>query len=112
VIEVVGRDAGGNDIARSEAAFGRQLVDAQGHAAPFYAAARVGSDTRIAAGETRRQTVALKDKSISELVVRVAFRSLGAALAERLKVKAPELDVVSETRIAVGQGTRSVELKR
>jgi hypothetical protein len=113
VVVAVARDEAEKEVARGEVTFERSLVDADGRMAPFYAAARVGSDTRIPSGETRRERVMLRGEAITEVAITVAFRALAPALSERLRLPPSELAVISATSVTLGRGQqrRTVALK-
>jgi hypothetical protein len=115
VLEVVARDPAGAELTRSERVFERSLVDAEGRAAPFYAAVRVGLDTRVLPGETRRELVSLERPGIHELRVAVGFRALAPQLCRTLGLPDSELLPIAQSSIALGArktGSKAVVLKR
>jgi hypothetical protein len=90
-------------------------VDADGRAAPFYLASRVGSDTRLLPRETRREVLTFNREGIRELRLTLAFRALEPELSQRLGLPEAEPSLIAESSLAFGsarQGSRSVVLKR
>lgn len=63
---------------------GRMLVDANGKEVPFWAATRVGSDTRIAPGGQSSMTFAVPSKGTIQVLV--LYRGLSEAIANQLGV--------------------------
>jgi hypothetical protein len=114
VVTVVARNEGGAELSRKEHAFERRLVDANGEPAPFFLATRVGADTRILPGETRRAVVEFEQPGIASLDVSVAFRNLDPVLAKRMGVAESRLAALFEVPIPLGpsaRGSRSVALR-
>jgi Cytochrome c554 and c-prime len=90
-------DVDGNELDRWEHTYGTWLVDERGREAPFYAAARVQRDDRIAAGATREHHFALAAPHAARLELRLVQRALTETLAERFGIAAP-----AETLLAAG----------
>jgi hypothetical protein len=115
LIRVSAHDDNGQELERKERAFGRSLADAEGRAAPFYLASRVGSDTRLMPGETRREVFSFDRDGVRELRIILAFRPLAPELSKRLGLPESEPSAIAESSIAFGpakQGSRSIVLKR
>lgn len=115
LIRVSAHDQNGQELERQERAFGRRLLDADGRAAPFYLASRVGSDTRLLPRETRREVLTFTREGVRELRLTLAFRALEPELSQRLGLPEAELSLIAESSLAFGsarQGSRSVVLKR
>jgi hypothetical protein len=105
----------GAEIGRAERTFERTLVDDQGRPRPFYAAARVGTDTRIRPGETRRESLTFTETNVRGLRVGVAFRATSPELARELGIKVPELVPILASSVPFGartSGARTVRLSR
>jgi hypothetical protein len=115
LLRVSAHDESGQELERKELALGRSLVDAEGHAAPFYAASRVGSDTRLMPRETRRVVFSFEREGVRELRTTLAFRSLAPKLSKRLGLPESEPSTIVEGSLPFGsakRGTRSIVLKR
>lgn len=93
-------DETGEILATSEAVYSRVLVDAAGHEAPFFAARRVGSDTRLRPGEARAFALKLPAAPAGgAVVVRLVDRPLSQALARALAIVPPTARVLSQQRL-------------
>jgi hypothetical protein len=115
LIRVSAHDQNGVELERQERVFGRRLVDADGRAAPFYLASRVGSDTRLMPHKTRRDVLTFDEEGVRELRLTLAFRALEPELSRRLGVPESEPSPIAESSITFGsakQGSRTVVLKR
>lgn len=84
-------DGTGAVIASAEQVYSKRLVDADGREAPFWAATRVGADTRLQADEARAFTLALAAGTGkgTEVVLRLVDRPLSPALARTLALALP-----------------------
>jgi hypothetical protein len=98
-------DADGRELGRVERTFGRMLEDASGRAAPFFDAARVRTDTRLQAGETRREELSLEASPARELKLTIVVRALAPELAARVNAKVDERELASATLAAPAGGT-------
>jgi hypothetical protein len=105
VLRATTLDAGGRELGRVERAFGRMLEDANGRAAPFFEAARVRADTRLQAGETRREELSLDASAARELRISIVARALAPELAARVNAKLDERELASATIAAPAGGT-------
>ncbi|HEX8795960.1 MAG TPA: multiheme c-type cytochrome [Polyangiaceae bacterium] len=85
-------DAGGHEVDKAERAYGRFLVDAAGEPAPFYAATRVASDTRILADETREESLELSLPAAGEVRLELVWQAMAPAIAAKFSL--PTGDVV------------------
>jgi hypothetical protein len=115
VLRVSAHDQSGRELELQERTFARRLVDAEGRPAPFYAANRLGSDTRLQARETRREVFRFDRDDVRELRATLAFRALAPDLSAKLALPASELISIAETSIVFGAakgGARQVVLKR
>ena len=115
LIRVSAHDQNGVELERQERVFGRRLVDADGRAAPFYLASRVGSDTRLMPRKTRRDVLTFDKEGVRELRLTLAFRALEPELSRRLGMPESEPSLIAESSIAFGSskpGSRSIVLKR
>lgn len=65
-------------------ALGRTLVDASGAEVPFWRATKVGSDTRIAAGATARETFTFHPTGAGTVEIDVAYRPMSEVVAKQL----------------------------
>lgn len=81
--------ADGKERAHEERTYAKVLVDESGEEVPFYAAARVQSDTRLAADERRHEQFSLPAEGVVEVRVEVFAHALSATVAESLGVAAP-----------------------
>ena len=84
-----------------ERAYGRVLVDDAGKEVAFTDATREASDTRLAPGESRVETIEIGSASAKELFAEVLWRALSPTLAERYPTAQLEQRLL-ELRIAVG----------
>jgi hypothetical protein len=79
-------DAQGKELAAQERVYARVLVDDTGAEVPFPKATKEGSDTRLAAGETRTETLELRPAAGTHVEVELKWRALSPALSQILKV--------------------------
>ncbi len=91
-------DTAGHEVDRAERAYGRVLVDAAGDPAPFYAATRVASDTRILADEAREESFELSLPSAGEVHVELVWQAIAPAIARKLSL--PTGDVVMQRGVS------------
>jgi hypothetical protein len=109
----------GKELSRDERTFGRVLVDAAGNEAPFYAAIRVSSDTRLLPFQPRTESFDLAPPAGGAggvVVVRVSQRDISLALANMLAVSSTE-EPLLEARVPFDATKRfaapkTVEVKR
>jgi nitrate/TMAO reductase-like tetraheme cytochrome c subunit len=94
VLRATALDASGHEVDRAERSYGRLLVDASGDPAPFYAASRVASDTRIMSDQTRDEYLELSLPSVGELRVEVVWQAIAPEIASKLSL--PTGDVILE----------------
>lgn len=93
-------DGTGQINTSAEQIYSRVLVDAEGREVPFFAATRVGADTRLKAGEARPFTLRLPAAPAGVGVrVRLLDRPLSRALAQRLALT-PEPRVLTTQSFA------------
>lgn len=85
-------DGADHEIDKAERSYGRVLVDAAGDPAPFYAASRVASDTRILSDETREESFELSLPSAGEVRIELVWQAIAPAIASKLSL--PTGDVV------------------
>jgi hypothetical protein len=95
VLEVSVLDAGGGVIERAGRTYTRVLVDAGGKEVPFYAAHAEASDSRIAPGETRRETFSFR--RAGALRVRLLWRRTSPGIAAAVGVAVEERVLREET---------------
>jgi Cytochrome c554 and c-prime len=101
LVKVVALDATGVTIDHAERSYGRRLVDAAGAPAPFFRAAKVASDDRIAPRETRSETLDLKTPPAGALQITVSWQAIDPAIARLVAVEKPEEIVLLEGKIAI-----------
>jgi hypothetical protein len=89
LIEVTALAQDGSPLASTSETLARQLVDAQGAPAPFFAAHHLASDTRLQAGERRKFEFSLVAPGAKRVRVRIADQTLGRELAKRWSLEAP-----------------------
>ncbi|HUS30344.1 MAG TPA: multiheme c-type cytochrome [Kofleriaceae bacterium] len=82
-------DASGAEAWHDQRELGRMLVDANGKEAPFWAATRVGSDTRIAPAGQSTLTFAVPERK-GRVEIVVLYRGLSEAIAKQLGVSEVE----------------------
>ncbi len=105
-------DAAGAEVASETRVLGRQLVDAGGSKAPFWRAARVGSDTRIGVGATWQDTFKLAAANIGTVEVDVVYRGIADAIAKELAITEIEEHPMVSAKIRLGGALpRSVSVK-
>lgn len=102
VLRAVVVDAEGHEVGREERAYARVLIDDSGAEVPFYAATRVGSDTRLAPEATRDEAFSFDVTSAGEVRIDVVTRDLSPALAKALGVALPAETPVAHARAAFG----------
>jgi hypothetical protein len=105
----------GAEVGRAERVFERTLVDDAGTPKPFYAATRVGRDTRLKAGETKRETLDFTEPNVHEVRVTVAFRPASPDLTRALGIPQPAVLPVLRAAVPFGStksGSRSAQLSR
>ena len=115
LLRISAHDQNGVELERQERVFGRRLVDADGRAAPFYLASRVGADTRLMPRKTRRDVLTFDKEGVRELRLTLSFRALEPELSRRLGVPESEPSLIAERSIAFGsakRGSRTIVLKR
>lgn len=112
LVRVRVRDASGAEIAGETRELGRVLVDAQGHEAPFWRAAKLSEDTRIAAGGAWQDEVTVAAAERGTLEVDVVYRGMSDAIAKELAIsEIEEVPMVSaKLRLPVA-GTKRVTVK-
>jgi hypothetical protein len=81
-------DGTGRIVASERAVYSRVLVDAGGREVPFWAATRVGADTRLRADEARAFTLRLPAAGVA-VELRLIDRALSPALAGALGLDPP-----------------------
>jgi hypothetical protein len=86
----------------SERVFARIVVDETGREVPFYAAVRVASDSRIAAGASRTETFDLNAPSTGELELELVRAEMGPAVTLGLGLPAEEESPVLTARVPFG----------
>lgn len=86
-------DRAGAELARQERVYARVLVDQHGAEVPFYRAARVGSDSRLAAHEERHEEFELEASGAGLLRVELVWRSASPALLAAVKLP-PAAEIV------------------
>lgn len=91
VLRAVAVDATGREVDRAERSYGRILVDAAGDPAPFYAASRVGNDTRIMADQTREESFELSLPAAGELRLEVVWQAIAPEIASKLSLTTGEV---------------------
>ncbi len=83
---------------RQERVYGRVLVDDAGREVPFYAARREQSDTRLAAGEARREHFSVPGTDVAQVRAEVFLQPLSTEIAQVLGVTAPDPIRLAERR--------------
>lgn len=101
VLRVRALDESGAEIERAERIYTRVLVDDQGAEVPFFLARREASDSRIAAGETRRESFSFKVARAGEIRAEILWRRASPALAAVAGI-AVEEQVLAEARVPFG----------
>jgi len=91
VLRVTTFDDANKRVDRVERAYGRVLVDAQGLPAPFYEAARVGSDTRLKVDEQRDESIPLSIATAGQVQVDVVWQPMAPDIASKLEVPLQEV---------------------
>ena len=95
-------DAAGAEVASETRALGRVLVDAAGKEAPFWRAAKVGSDTRIGVDASWQETFKLAAANIGTVEVDVVYRGISDAVAKELAVTEIEEQPMVNAKIRLG----------
>lgn len=95
-------DAAGTEVASDSRQLGRVLVDAAGHEAPFWRAAKVGSDTRIPVGGSWQDTFRLEAANVGTLEVDVVYRGMPDAIAKELAITEIEEQPMVKAKIRLG----------
>jgi hypothetical protein len=85
VVRVRALDGAGAETWKEQRELGRQLVDASGKEVAFWAAKRVGADTRIAPGGQTTVTFAVPPGS-GKLELQIVYRGLSDAVAQQLGI--------------------------
>jgi hypothetical protein len=112
VVRVRVVDAAGAVVAQESRALGRVLVDAAGKEAPFWRAAKVGSDTRITVGGSWQDTFKLAAANIGAVEVDVAYRGMPDAIAKELAITEIEEFPMVSAKIRLGGALpKSVSVK-
>jgi hypothetical protein len=112
VVRVRAVDAAGAEVAQASRALGRVLVDASGNEAPFWRAAKVGSDTRIAVGGSWQDTFKLAAANIGTVEVDVVYRGIADAVAKELSITEIEEQPMASAKIRLGGALpKSVSVK-
>jgi len=102
VVRVTLESAEGATVASEQRMLGRKLVDGAGTEVPFWKAARVESDTRIAVGGAWKETIALPPATSGTVRVDVVYRGLSDAAAKDLGISEVEERPMVQTRIKLG----------
>lgn len=95
VLRVRAVDGQGNELDRQEVRFARVLVDSAGAEVPFYRAARVGSDNRLAAGELRSERLEVHAAGAGTLHLELVREALSAEVAASLGLPPPPSVVIA-----------------
>lgn len=103
VLRLRALDAHSLETDRAEQNYGRVLVDAAGVEVPFYAAARLASDNRLAPEQTRVETFQLRAPGAGRVEVELAWREIGEAVAASLGLR-PEEQVMLRAQVPFGPG--------
>jgi len=85
-VTITTRDGSGAAIATETTSLGRKLVDGAGGEAPFWRAARVEADTRIAVGGQWTNTTMVASPAAKSVDVDVVYRGLSDDIAKQLGV--------------------------
>ncbi len=101
ILRVRATDKRGREFARDERRYGRTLVDERGAEAPFFAAVRVASDSRIAPRDVRHESFDLDGGKATEVRAEVLWSAASPALAATLGVAPPAAEVMAEKRVPV-----------
>jgi hypothetical protein len=104
VLQVATLDPAGRVLERAERTYARALVDAAGKEVPFYAAQAAGPDTRIKAGETRRESFSFRAEGAAALSAELLWRRSSPEIAAALGVALEERHLV-EARAPLGPPT-------
>lgn len=94
-------DAAGRVLSQEEHSYGRVMVDAADREVPFYAAVKEQMDTRIRAGETRKDSFLIDVPKSGQLRVYVRWRPISAALASQLQVVPPRDEPMLSASVAL-----------
>lgn len=87
ILRVRSLDAAGAELESKEVRYGRVLVDKNGALAPFFAAVKVASDTRIAPREQREESLILRaPQQKGRVSVEVRWLAFDPELAEELSL--------------------------
>jgi hypothetical protein len=92
-------DGTGRILASDEVTYGRVLVDDGGREVPFFAARRVGADTRLHPGDARAFTLRLPaPPEGGAVVLRLLDRPISPSLARALAIAPPAARELSQRR--------------
>jgi hypothetical protein len=112
VVRVRVVDAAGAQVASDVRALGRMLVDAAGKEAPFWRAAKLGSDTRIQNGGSWQDTFKLAAANAGTVHVDVVYRGMSDAIAKELAIAEIEEHPMASAKIRLGGALpKSVSVK-
>lgn len=101
VLRVSVLDTAGRIVERSERTYARVLVNAAGKEVPFTAARSEAADTRLAAGEVRRESFSFKGvDGPGAIAAELLWRRISPDIASALGLKLEE-QRIHETRVAL-----------
>jgi hypothetical protein len=96
-------------LATQEKSYQKTLVNAQGEEAPFYQAAKLLEDNRIAPEELRKERFTFTEKA-TEIEVELLWRELSPALIKAIGANAPREQRLLYSRIPWKGGAAPIEL--
>jgi Cytochrome c554 and c-prime len=112
ILRLLAVDRAGHELDRAERTYARVLVDERGVEVPFPAARSQKVDTRIAAGEQRREAFSLTAKTATLVRAEVALLELSPAIADALGRPPPDEHVFARAEVPLGAGGRAVLSKK
>ena len=93
--------AGSGGASNEDQILGRVLTDDAGSEVPYWLATRIGSDTRLPAGQTHRSKREASAPGDGKVVVEVWWQSMSAPIAKRVGVE-PERELMARVEIPFG----------
>jgi hypothetical protein len=112
ILRVIAVDQAGRELERAERTYARVLVDERGVEVPFTAARSQKVDTRIAAGERRKEAFSLAATAATLVRAEVALRAFSPPIAASLGLPLPDERVFARAEVPLGAPGRPVPAKR
>jgi hypothetical protein len=112
VLRVLAKDGDGVELARQERTYEKILTDASDRRVLFFDATRMRSDTRLQAGESRKETFEFQNTAATEVLLELTWHDLAPELAERVEGYESRGELIFERKVPFSRaGARAGSLR-